>query len=89
MYFTRDMEEVITEFSSLRDLGVIMSNYAKFEDHIEKIISKARQKVGWLFRTFYSRRLDIMKQLWKTLVECHIDYFSQLYLPSQKRECKL
>ena len=66
-----------------------MSNDARFEEHTEKVISKVRQKVGWLFRTFYTRRLDIMKQLWKTLIQCHIDYCSQLICQANQRECKL
>ena len=85
MYFTGQMEEVITQFSSLRDLGVIMSDDAKFDCHIEKVVRKVRQKVGWMFRSFYTRRLDILKQLWKTLVQCDIDYCSQLYMPSQTK----
>ena len=34
-------------------------------------------------RSFFTRRTDILKQLWKSLVQCHIDYCSQLYLPGQ------
>ena len=33
--------------------------------------------------SFHTRRLDILKQLWKTLIQCHIDYCSQLYMPGQ------
>ena len=85
MYFTGQMENIIEQFSSLRDLGVIMSDSAKFEDHIDKVVKKVRQKIGWIFRTFYTRRTDILKTLWKTLVQCHIDYCSQLYMPGQTK----
>ena len=34
-------------------------------------------------RSFYTRRTDHLNNLWKTLVQCHIDYCSQLYLPGQ------
>ena len=34
-------------------------------------------------RSFHTRRVDILKQLWKTLIQCHIDYCSQLYMPGQ------
>ena len=37
IYFTTNMEEVIDQFLSLRDLGVIMSDSARFDDHIEKV----------------------------------------------------
>ena len=36
-------------------------------------------------RTFFTRRTDIMKQLWKTLIQCDIDYCSQLYMPGQTK----
>ena len=64
------------------DLGVIMSDNGKFEDHLEKVVKTVRRKVGWILRTFSSRRTSIMKQLWKTLVQCHVDYCSQLYKPN-------
>ena len=85
VYFTANMEGVIDQFSNLRDLGVILSDDAKFDHHIEKVVLKVRQKSGWIFRTFYSRSINILKQLWKTVVQCHIDYCSQLYKPSQTK----
>ena len=81
IYFTTNMEEVIDQFSSLRDLGVIMSDSARFDDHIEKVATTVRRKIGWVMRTFYTRRVDILTELWKSLIQCHIDYCSQLYMP--------
>ena len=83
LYFTPNMEDIIQQFSSLRDLGVIMSDNGKFNEHIEKVTKVVRQKMGWVMRTFHTRRADILMQLWKTLLQCHIDYCSQLYMPSQ------
>ena len=40
LYFTGDKQ-----FSSLRDLGVIMSDTARFDDHVDKVVKKVRQKV--------------------------------------------
>ena len=85
MYFTADMEEIIDQFSNLRDLGVIMSDPAKFDDHIEKVVSTVRKKIGWIMQTFYTRRTEILKQLWKSLIQCHIDYCSQLYMPGHTK----
>ena len=83
IYFTEDMEEVIQQCSSLRDLGVIMTDNGKFDDHIDKVSKTVRQKMGWIMKSFHTRRVDILKQLWKTLIQCHIDYCSQLYMPGQ------
>ena len=85
IYFTENMEDIIQRVSSLRDLGIIISDDANFNEHIEKVVSKVRQKIGWMMRTFYTRRADILKQLWKTLLQCHIDYCSQLYMPGQTK----
>ena len=82
MYFTKGMEDTIDQFSSLRDLGVILSDDGKFSAHIDKIERQVRQKTGWVLRTFYSRRTNLLKQLWKSLLQCHIDYCSQLIMPA-------
>jgi hypothetical protein len=63
-----------------------MSDTARFDDHIDQVVTKVRRKVGWILRTFYTRRTDILKGLWKVLVQCHIDYCSQLYMPGQSKD---
>ena len=81
VYFTKEMKGVIEQFDNLRDLGVIMTDDAKFTSHVNKVVKQVRQKVGWMLRTFYSRKTDVLKQLWKSLAQCHVDYCSQLYMP--------
>ena len=69
----------IEEKQKLRDLGIIMNNEATFDDHLELVVSKVRQKTGWILRTFLSRKPFVMKLLWKQLIQPHIDYCSQLF----------
>ena len=38
--------------SKLRDLGIIMNDEANFNDHVEHIVSKVKQKTRWILRTF-------------------------------------
>ena len=83
VYFTPNYNDVIEEKDSLRDLGIIMTNDGKFSNHVEHVCSKVKQKSGWITRTFQCRQTWFMKYMWKTLVQCHIDYCSQLYLPSK------
>ena len=78
VYFTEDTGEIIERYDKLRDLGVILSDDASFNANIEHIEKKVRQKIGWVLRTFYNRRLDFMRQIYKSLVIPHIDYCSQL-----------
>ena len=80
-YFTGNYDEVIERFESLRDLGVELSDDGAFDAHIEKVCKKARQKSGWIFRTFYSRNSTFLRQMFKSLVQPHLDYCSQLWAP--------
>ena len=80
-YFSGDFDEVIERKESLRDLGVQLTDDGGFGEQIEKVCKKARQKSGWLFRTFYSRNTHFLKQVFKSLVQPHIDYCSQLWTP--------
>ena len=80
-YFTGETTDIIERFENLRDLGVILSDDASFDDHILKVAKKVRQKIGWVMRTFYSRRQDLMKTLFKSLIVPHVDYCSQLWMP--------
>ena len=83
IYFTPQMEEPIEPFNSLRDLGVIMNDQANFSDHIEHVCKKVRQKLGWILRTFSCRRNEFMKSTFNSLVQPHIDYCSQLWMPNK------
>ena len=57
IYFTDNYEDVIERFSSLRDLGVILSEDGKFDHHIDMVSKKVKQKVGWVFRMFTQEKL--------------------------------
>ena len=80
-YFSGDFDEIIERKESLRDLGVQLTDDGGFGEQIDKVCKKARQKSGWLFRTFYSRNTQFLKRVFKSLVQPHIDYCSQLWTP--------
>ena len=81
-YLTPDAEDLIQRKECLRDLGIQMSEDGKFSNHIDSVSSRVRQKCGWILRTFNCRNTYFMKFMWKSLVQGHIDYCSQLYFPS-------
>ena len=80
LYFTDNMEDVITEFENLKDLGVHMNNSANWSTHVTYVAKKSRQKSGWILRSFHNRKTHFMKHMFKTLVTPHIDYSSQLWM---------
>ena len=63
-----------------------MTNDASFSSHVELVCSKVRQKSGWILRTFRNRQTWFLKLMWKTLVQPHVDYCSQLYFPHLSSE---
>ncbi len=69
MYFTGVMKSVIDQVSTCRDLGVTLEDNATFNQHLEKVCSKARQKSGWILRTFYSRNPFFLRHMYNTLVQ--------------------
>ena len=74
----------ITEKSHVKDLGVTMSNTGTFKKHIENMVSNARSQAAWILRTFATRDRMTMLTLWRSLVQCKLEYCSQLWNPSAK-----
>ena len=85
-YLTPGAEDLIEAKECLRDLGIQMSDDASFSKHISHVCSKAKQKCGWILRTFSCRQTNFMKFMFKSQVQGHIDYCSQLYMPSQLKD---
>ena len=75
--------------TSLRDLGVTMTDDAKFTKHIQERVSVANKLIGWALRVFRTRALPAMMTIWKSLILCHLDYCSQLWSPSKTGEIQL
>ena len=61
-----------------------MSSDGTFKMHIKKIVTEAGQQAGWILRTFTTRESLPMLTLWKSLVQCKLDYCSQLWSPASK-----
>ena len=80
MYFTDKKEEVIEEFKNPKDLGVHVNSQPNFKTNVANVAKKARQKMGWIMRSFHSKTMMFMKQMFNTLVNPHIDYNLQLYI---------
>ena len=67
--------------SSVRDLGVLMSNDARFQEQIESVSKKGKQMIGWILRTFKTRETLPLLTLYKSLVVPIMEYCSQLWSP--------
>ena len=79
--FTPGMGDPIQEFEQVKDLGVQMDAGANFHAQRSAAAAKTSQKAGWVLRTFVSREIPLLRTLWKSLVQPHLDYASQLWFP--------
>ena len=77
------MKDVIEQVNSCRDLGIIVTDDAKFDNHIDQMCKRVKQKSGWVLRTFFTRSPHFMKTIFKSLIQPHLDYCSQLWMPQQ------
>ena len=84
-FLTPNAEDVIERKEIVRDLGIMMNEKADFSDHINHICAKVNQKSGWIMRTFVRRDEYFLKFMWKTYMQGHIDYCSQLWQPLQSQ----
>lgn len=70
----------------IKDLGVTLSSDGTFTRHIQSTITSANKQSSWILRTFSCRDALPMITLWKSLVQCKLDYCSQLWSPTKKGE---
>ena len=82
-YVTEDTGKTIEMLKTLRDLCVILSEEANLKAHVHQHVeNKVRRKIALVLRTFYCRSTFFMKTLFKTLIVPHVDYCSQLWMPT-------
>ena len=61
-----------------------MDKNGSFRAHIENAVTAAYKQTGWVLRTFNTREPLPMLTLWKSLIQCRLDYCSQLWSPTEK-----
>ena len=67
-----------------KDLGVYVDNTLKWEENIEKAISKAKKTIGWVTRNVISRDKSVMLNIYKSLIRPHLEYCVQIWSPVAK-----
>ena len=79
LYFTPDFKEMIERKQTVKDLGVLFDEDLSFNSHVNKIHKTVSSKIGWVLRSFQCRETKLMKTIWKSLIQPHIDYCSPLW----------
>ena len=68
-YINSEYSEYIENVNHTRDLGIVISNDIQFSEHIEKVVTKSRQKCGWINRSFINKSVDFRRKMWRTYIE--------------------
>ena len=65
----------------VKDLGVTITPYLSFTEHMYNIVKDGRQHAGWILRTFKTREKYALRTLFKSLVLSRLEYCSPLWSP--------
>ena len=76
----------IKQKNNLKDLGVQLSSDLKFSLQIQKAVNSASQMVGLGLKSFRGRSSYLLLTIFKSLVQPHLDYCSQLWSPTSQGE---
>ena len=79
LYMTPNNDDYIQEIETVKDLGILIDSDLKFTSHVTSVIKKVKQRSGWIFRNFTSRNHTILKTMWKSIIQPHLDYCSPLW----------
>lgn len=76
-------EKALSRVRAQRDLGVLMSDTASFNDHIQAQVNKANKMLGFIRRTISGSKilLPTLRSLYVALVRSHLEYASEIWSP--------
>ena len=79
--FSPDFGEVVEAKDTIKDLGILVDRQLSYVEQLYKAVNKTKQKAGWVLRTFSTRDIPLLRTLWKSLIQCHLDYGNILWAP--------
>ena len=87
LYLDNDGIQIKSEIH-VRDLGIEISASSDFSAHIDLTCKRARDKIGWIYRSFYCREVNFLAFMWRTYVQPILDYGCQLWGPNKQMDIK-
>ena len=77
-------EKQLTVVEKEKVLGVLLSNNLKFNEHIDKMVSKANSILGLIKRTFHHWTKEGFSMVYRTYVRPHLEYAVQAWSPQTR-----
>ena len=72
----------------IKDPGILIDCDIKYNSQLQRAVSKTNAKVAQILRTSERRDTNFLRQLWKLLLQCHMDYGSVLWSPVGRKDVK-
>uniref|UniRef100_A0A1I8BR38 Reverse transcriptase domain-containing protein n=1 Tax=Meloidogyne hapla TaxID=6305 RepID=A0A1I8BR38_MELHA len=79
-------DNTINEVESIRDLGIIIDNKLKFQEHIQKIIRIAYMRMNFVFRIIKSKSIKIWLTIYKSYIRPLLEYSPETWNPQLKSD---
>jgi ribonuclease P/MRP protein subunit RPP40 len=76
----------LTKVTEEKDLGVIITSDLKSANQSTTAAKKGNQILGLIYRTFSSKKKEIIVPLYKALVRPHLDFCMQAWNPHYKKD---
>ena len=81
LLYTTGRTQVLEPESYVKDLGVLVDCGLTYNQQRNSVITKAKNKSAWALIVFKCRTISIMRKIWKSIVQPHLDYASILWQP--------
>ena len=75
------MGQQLNSISSVKDLGVVISQNLKFSQQCNEAVSKANRMLGFINRNFTFKNKEIVLPLYNSIVRPHLEYAVQFWDP--------
>ena len=70
----------------IKDIGIYVDDKLNFKYQRSTIIEiSTNKKIKRVLRTFFLRKLEVMRMMWRLLIQSHLDYDSLIGSPSKMK----
>ena len=79
-------ENEINQVTEEKDLGILIDDKLKFQQHINQQTKKANQRLGMIKRSFSYMDTEMFLTLFKSIVRPYLEYGSNVWFVIYKKE---
>nr|CAD2176174.1 unnamed protein product [Meloidogyne enterolobii] len=79
-------DTTINEVDSIRDLGIIIDNKLRFQEHVQKIIRAAYIKMNFVFKIIKSKSIKTWLTIYKSYIRPLLEYSPETWNPQLRSE---